>query len=224
MSVIIVAAGSGTRMGMGNKLLLELDGRSVLCRSIDVFEHCRLVDEIIITAREDAISTYYNLVRAEGYQKVKTIVAGGAQRGESVLQGLLEVSPGADLVAIHDGARPLLQESVLAACIKTAAEFGAAVCGTPVKDTIKRADEGKTVLETVERQGLWAVQTPQIFRKDLLMAAYQTAAAEGVFGTDDCSVAERAGVAIRLVEGSASNLKITTPEDLILAEYFLNEE
>lgn len=224
VSAVIVAAGSGTRMGAGiNKLLLQICGKSILSYTVNVFEEVGAIDEIVLVAKEAEIPALYQMAREEGFGKVKSIVAGGSTRQESVYRGLLDVNPEAELVAIHDGARALVSPEIIEACLLRAKECGAAVCGVPVKDTVKRVLPDGAVAETVPRDDLWLVQTPQVFAKELILNAHEAARRDGFLGTDDCVLAERAGARVQMVEGSYQNIKITTPQDLALAEAILEQ-
>lgn len=222
VTAVIAAAGQGTRMGSAvNKQLLHLAGRPVLAVTLEVFQHCPEIQEIIVVASAEEISSYRRLVREYGLDKVSRLVLGGAQRQESVARGLAQLQPECDLVAVHDGARPLLLAADLARVLPAAATVGAALLGVPVKDTLKVVDGAGFVAATPDRSSLWAVQTPQVFRKSILLQAHARAAAEGFLGTDESALVERCGYPVQVVRGSYENIKITTPEDLILAEGIL---
>ena len=213
-AAVVPAAGSSTRMGE-DKVLLDLGGCPVLIRTLQALEACRLIQEIVVVSREDQVVPVSQLVKDYGLEKVRRIVTGGADRTRSVLAGIREVSREAELIAIHDGARPFVTQEVLEAAIRKAAERGAAAPGIPVTDTIKRAREG-VVEETLEREGLFAIQTPQVFEAGLIRAALQRAAEEGLSLTDDCAAVERLGMPVSLVPGDPANLKLTSPADLDL--------
>jgi len=219
-SVVIAAAGKGSRMGMeSNKQYLELRGKPVLAMTIQRFEDCNLIDEIIVVANE--AETEYcrrNVVERYGFKKVKAVVTGGPTRRQSVYNGLQRVSPGCGIVLIHDGARPFIEAHTIEACIDAAEKYGASVAAVPAKDTIKRADGDDFVDETIDRSSLWYIQTPQAFLFGLIMDAHTKAEQDGFDGTDDAVLAERLGHKVKLVTGSYTNIKITTREDLILAE------
>ena len=201
-SAVVPAAGSSTRMEGQDKLLLPLEEQPVLLHTLRALELCPYLAEIIVDA---------------GLSKVRKVIVGGATRTHSVLAGLGELSSGAELVAIHDGARPLVSQEVLETVIFRAAECGAAAPAVPVKDTIKRARDG-LVEATLERSELFAVQTPQVFQVDLIKAALVKALEDGAALTDDCGAVERLGIGVSLTQGDYCNLKITTPEDLAVAE------
>ena len=220
ISVVITAAGKGTRMGIEqNKQYVEIMGKPILARTIQAFEDCSLIDEIIITVNESEIeSCKENIVGIYHFHKVKAIVAGGASRQQSVFNGLQEVTEHCSIVLIHDGARPFIDEASISACIHGAEIYGAACAAVPVKDTIKRADSDDFIQETVDRSSLWSIQTPQVFQFRLIMDAHRIAIKEGFDGTDDSILAERLGHKVQLVMCSYYNIKITTKEDLSIAE------
>lgn len=200
-----------------DKILEPLGELPVLVRTLQVFQSCDLVHEVIVVTREDLIVPIGQLCRDAGLSKVRKVIVGGATRTHSVLAGLGELPSGAELVAIHDGARPLVSQEVLETVILRAAECGAAAPAVPVKDTIKRARDS-LVEATLERSELFAVQTPQVFQVDLIKAALVKALEDGAALTDDCGAVERLGIGVSLTQGDYCNLKITTPEDLAVAE------
>jgi len=220
VSVVITAAGKGSRMGMQqNKQYIEIQGKPILARTIQAFEGCSRIDEIIITAGEDEVEyCRRNIVGKYGFNKVKAVVAGGASRQQSVYNGLRHVSAECGIVLIHDGARPFINAECICACIEAAEENGAACAAVPMKDTLKRADPEGFVEETVERSSLWSIQTPQAFRYNLIMEAHSKAEMDRFNGTDDAVLAERLGHRVKLVLCSYYNIKITTKEDLAFAE------
>ena len=210
-SAVVPAAGSSTRMEGQDKLLLPLEEQPVLLHTLRALELCPYLAEIIVVTREDLIVPIGQLCRDAGLSKVRKVIVGGATRTHSVLAGLGELPSGAELVAIHDGARPLVSQEVLETVIFRAAE------AVPVKDTIKRARDS-LVEATLERSELFAVQTPQVFQVDLIKAALVKALEDGAALTDDCGAVERLGIGVSLTQGDYCNLKITTPEDLAVAE------
>ena len=222
-SAVVPAAGSASRMKGRDKLLLPLDEQPVLVRTLGALSACPYITEIIVVTREDLVVPIGGLCRDCALEKVRKIVVGGATRTHSVLAGLEELDPGAELVAIHDGARPLVSQEVLETVIRRAAQCGAAAPAVPVKDTVKRARDG-LVLDTPDRGELFAVQTPQVFQTDLIRAALARALEEGAVLTDDCSAVERLGIGVALTQGDYRNLKITTPEDMAVAEALLHWE
>lgn len=221
-SAIVAAAGGSTRMGGENKLLMPLVGVPVLVHTLRALDQAGQVDEIVIAAREDEIVEYSRLCREYSIKKPVKVVCGGDNRAESVMKAALETNPEATLLAVQDGARPLVTPELIDRVIDKAACCMAAVPGVPIKDTVKVVHDGE-VVQTPDRSTLMAVQTPQVFEKDLLKAALQAALQDGVRITDDCSAVERLGKIVYLVDGAEDNLKITTPKDLILAEALLRE-
>ncbi len=225
VTALIPAAGMGKRMGAGmNKQYLLLCGKPILAHTLEVFEKAPFVDEVYLIVPEDEISyCRENVVERFGFSKVSKIVSGGSERQHSVLNGLRAIrSPGAhdSVVVIHDGVRPFLSSSVLRDSIEAARLHDGALVAVPVKDTVKVVRDG-VVLETPPRNSLWLAQTPQAFRYGIIRDAHERAAMDGWLGTDDSSLVERLGKSVRIVAGEYGNFKITTPEDLILAEAFL---
>ncbi len=219
-SAIIVAAGKGTRMNLEqNKQYIDIGDIPVLARTIRAFEDCEAIEEIVLVVNEeDILFCKQEIVDLCEFTKVKCIVAGGRERQESVYNGLGEVDGDCGVVLVHDGARPFIGEEDICACIDAAWQYDAACVAVPVKDTIKIADGDGFIVNTPERSLLWAMQTPQGFKYDLIMEAHKKAREEEFTGTDDAVLAERAGAKVKLVKGSYFNIKITTQEDLILAE------
>ena len=223
---LIPAAGKGKRMGAGiNKQYLLLDGMPIVARTIAVFERHPLVDDIYLIIPEEEIPfCREEVVERYGFAKVRAIVPGGKERQHSVLNGLRAIA-GADdddVVLIHDGVRPFVPAAVLTHAVEVAASGDGALVVVPAKDTIKVVADG-IVRETPPRENLWLAQTPQAFRFGMILAAHEIAEAEGYLGTDDAMLVERLGRQVRIVVGDYRNIKITTPEDLILAEAFLKE-
>ena len=218
-SVVVVAAGSSTRMGT-DKLMLTLGGIPVIVRTLKAVEAAPSVDEIILVTREDMMVPLSQLCQEFALTKVTKVIRGGKTRTESVRLGTLEASGDAQVIAIHDGARPLVTTEVIESVIAQALESGAAAPAVPVKDTIKVARKG-VVESTPDRASLFAVQTPQVFEASLIRAALQKALDDGAEMTDDCSAVERLGMKVVLTEGDVRNLKLTTPEDILTAEALL---
>ena len=219
-SAVIVAAGSSRRMQGIDKICAELRGIPVILRSIAAFEASPYIDEIIVVTREDLIPVVGRLCADADMKKVRCIVKGGESRVESVQRGLMHISREAELAAVHDGARPLVSGAVIAKTVSMAAEKGAAIPVVPVKDTIKRVVDG-IITETPTRAELFAAQTPQVFKADILKAALTKAAEEQLAITDDASAVELLGMSVSVAEGDECNIKITTQADLILAEAIL---
>ena len=220
---VIVAAGSSRRMGGENKLLLPLDDAPVLAHTLSAFEKCAAIRDIVLVCREQDILPYSDLARAFGISKLRTVTRGGDSRTASVLAGITAAPEDTGLVAVHDGARPLVSEAVITEAVYAAAEYGAAAPVVPVKDSIKRIQNGNIAAD-VPRDTLAAVQTPQVFDRALLTRALETAAQENRTFTDDCAAVEAMGQAVRATHGSYENIKITTPEDILVAEAFLHRE
>lgn len=224
--VLIPAAGAGRRMETGtNKQYLELAGRPVLARTLQVFEQHPLIDSItIIVAAAEVDFCQQEIVASGRFSKVAAVVAGGAERQDSVYCGLQACGAADDdLILIHDGARPLVTAAMIDRVVAAVRQDGACLAAVPAKDTVKVVRDG-CVVDTPDRETLWLAQTPQAFRYDLIRAAHDRAAAEGVRATDDAQLAEWAGARVRVVEGDYRNLKITTPEDLPVAERLLAGE
>lgn len=219
-SAVVAAAGSSSRMGGENKLLMTLDGIPVLARTLLALDSAELVDEIVVAARESDLLAMADLCRTYGIRKPVKIVRGGESRLESVLLAAMECREDASFLAVHDGARPLAEGSFIDGVIRFAWRTNAAAPAVPVKDTIKVACDG-VVESTPDRSALFAVQTPQVFDAQLLRAALQSARDSGAEVTDDCSAVERIGKEVYLTDGSYENIKITTPEDMILASAIL---
>lgn len=221
VSAVIVSAGNSTRMGGINKQFLELDGAPVIVNTINMFQRCQMIDEIIIVTRESDIDEIANLVEKYNFTKVFNIVPGGETRQLSVYEGVTATSNIADLVVIHDGARPLVTLKVIEETIKIAAEYGAAATGVKVKDTVKVVDDKDNIVDTPDRAYMRFIQTPQVFDKRLYLEAVNTVENSKNF-TDDCMLIEAFGKTVKFVDGDYENIKITTPEDVELAENYLN--
>lgn len=222
-AAVVPAAGSSTRMAGRDKILLPLGDQPVLVHTLRALELCPHITEIVVVTRRDLIVPIGQLCRDCGFQKVTKVIPGGETRTQSVLNGLGEVSKEAELIAIHDGARPLVSQAVLDAVITRASQCGAAAPAVPVKDTIKRAKDG-VVEATLDRSELFAIQTPQVFQADLIRTALTRAVEEGAELTDDCGAVERLGIGVVLTQGDYRNLKVTTPEDMAMAEALLGWE
>ena len=221
-SAVVVAAGSSTRMGM-DKLMLPLDETPVIVYTLRAVQAAPSVGEIILVTREDLIVPMSQLCQDYAISKVTKVVRGGASRTQSVRLGTLEVSGDAQVIAIHDGARPFVSAEVIELVVAQAMETGAAAPALPVKDTIKVAHDG-VVESTPDRACLFAVQTPQVFESSLIKAALQKALDDGLELTDDCAAVERLGLKVALTRGDERNIKLTTPEDLAVAQAILELE
>jgi len=218
LSLLVAAAGQGRRLGRGgNKVFLPLGDKVMLAWTLEAAETSALVNEVIVVTGEEDIPRCRQLVSSGPYPKVKQVLPGGRERQDSIAAGLKALSPAAAWVAVHDGARPFLSLALLERVILAAQATGAAIAALPVKETIKKGDGDGRVMATLDRRGLWAVQTPQVFRRQWLEAAYREAAVRGWQVTDDAALVEQAGYPVQLVTGEETNIKITTPGDLILA-------
>lgn len=224
-TAIIMAAGKGKRMGTNiSKQFLPVCGKEILAWTVEKFENSPVVDEIILMAGAEGLEEVQELCDRYGWRKVSHIAIGGKERQDSVSNGLKLLSSQTEIVLIHDGVRPFLTEEMIENSIEGALHYGACIIGVPAKDTIKVCSPEGIAIQTPNRSTLWQIQTPQTFRKELICSAYQKAKCEGFLGTDDASVAEYAGEKVMVREGAYSNIKITTKEDLLIAEAFLKEE
>ena len=223
VSAIIVAAGGSTRMGISDsKQFIPLLGKPAISYTLSAFQNCALISEIVVVSRAQDIDRNFALSQECGFDKVIAVVEGGACRAESVKNGILAADAQAQYFAIHDGARPLITTEEINAVVEAAFETGAATVGTAVTDTIKVADENNVIVNTPERSTLRAVQTPQVFEKELYSFALSDADdLESV--TDDCSLIEKMGGEVLIVEGSRENIKLTTPIDVLIAESILSK-
>jgi 2-C-methyl-D-erythritol 4-phosphate cytidylyltransferase len=222
VSAIIVAAGSSRRMGF-DKLFATLAGKPVIWHSLRAFSDSPEIDEIIVVTKEDRAVDFEKILAAEPLPKVRRIIPGGAERHLSVWAGLQAVqSEGSEFVAIHDGARPLTTPALIQECIEMAREHGAACCASPIPDTVKRASVEQMVQESVERTGLWAMQTPQVFSSGLILQAYASLMAKHEMATDEVSAVQKLGKKVALLKNTDWNFKITFPHDLELAEHVLS--
>ena len=217
---VIVAAGSASRMAGIDKVMAPLEGEPMLLRTVRAFQDSDVIKEIVVVTRPDLLMQVTGLCK--NLTKVTAVVAGGKNRPESVQLGMNALSDKVKLVAVQDGARPLVSWQVIDRTVRAANSYGAAAPAVPVKDTIKLV-AGGLVSETPDRSSLQAVQTPQVFDRDLLRAALEKAKADGAAITDDCSAVERLGMSVKIVEGDERNIKITTPLDLKIAKLFLEE-
>jgi 2-C-methyl-D-erythritol 4-phosphate cytidylyltransferase len=216
-AALLVAAGKGTRMGAGiDKLWLEVAGRPVLAHTWQRFNDASSISEIILVVRDGMQSHFLDLAAKFHFQKPFRLVVGGVERQDSVCNGLAALSPHTEIVAIQDAARPCTTEDLIAATIKAARETGAAVAAQPVTDTLKESADGQTISRTVDRSKLWAVQTPQTFRVDVIRRALAAVRERGLVLTDDTAACELIGQPVRLVLSSSPNPKVTVPADLPL--------
>ena len=220
VAAIIVAAGESRRMGGIDKVLAPLGGKPLLVRAVQPFQECPLVSQIVVVVNERNLERGRQLVDKQGFTKVTGVCPGGERRQDSVAAGLKQIEQ-CQWVIIHDSARPLVTVGLIERGLEAARETGAAVAAVPVTDTIKLAGDNRIVRQTLSRQNLWAVQTPQVFRTDIIKTAYQHISDDV---TDDASLVEKLGYRVILYMGSYDNIKITTPDDLIFAEALLHKQ
>lgn len=217
---VIVAAGTASRMGGIDKVMAPIGGEPMIVRTVRTFQNCDCIREIVVVTREDLLVPIRDL--CHDFDKVRAVIVGGSSRQESVKRGLGVLSDKIKLAAVQDGARPLITEEVIDRTVRAAHTYGAAAPSVAVKDTIKVV-HGGIVSSTPDRSSLQAVQTPQVFDRDLLVAALADAEKKGAAVTDDCSAVELMGMSVRMVEGDERNIKVTTPLDLKIAEILLEE-
>jgi 2-C-methyl-D-erythritol 4-phosphate cytidylyltransferase len=222
ISAIIVAAGKGTRMGpQVDKLFLELDGCPIVVHTWRRFDEAGCIDEILMVVRDGMQAAFMTLAQKYKFQKPFRVVAGGKERQDSVWNGLEALSPETEIVAIQDAARPCTSPALIAATVAGAREIGAAVAAQPVTDTIKESRDGKLIERTLDRSRLWAVQTPQTFRVDIIQRALSAVRQKGLLVTDDTAACELIGQPVQLVLSTEPNPKVTRPEDLPCVEAVL---
>lgn len=224
VTVIIPAAGQGNRMkSRNNKIFLPLIDMPMLLHSILTFSSCSEVDNLLVVVAFDEVAKVKIILRGLAGIKSWQVVVGGSERQYSIANAIKVVSEETDVILVHDGARPLLTEQCVKNVIQAARQYKAAVVAVAVKDTIKTVDDNGWVTGTLERSTLWSIQTPQGFDANLLREAYDKAAEDGYVGTDDSSLVERLGVKVKVIPGCYENIKVTTPEDLIIAAALLKE-
>ncbi len=247
VSVVIVAAGKGERLsqnldpfrrnrqglrngfseqvgalaGQTKKQFFPLSGKPILYWTLETFQKVQKIKEIILVLPEENIAGEEKTIKKK-FPKLKKIVPGGKIRQESVFNGLKMVSPNFSLVAIHDGVRPLASEKLIRRTLQVAEKYGTAVAALPVKETVKMVSPGNIVQKTLPREKIWAIQTPQVFRREIIIRAHQKAKKDKFIGTDDAQLVERIGYKVRLVPGEETNIKITTPEDLLFARTLIS--
>ena len=218
--VVIVAAGRGSRMGTPeSKQYLQLVDKPILVHTLELFQQMAFVQEIVLVVGGLDVARCEQWVNDYQLDKVKAVVCGGAERQDSVYEGLLRLD--GKWVMVHDGVRPLVTEAAVRKCCAIAEHKGASVLAVPVKDTIKQVDHTGKITATPDRKSLWAIQTPQAFRRAQLIEAHEQARADGFVGTDDAMLVERSGMQVYVAEGEYTNIKITTPEDLPLAHMLM---
>lgn len=221
--VVIVAAGTGSRMNMGiNKQFIKLEGKEIIAYTIEKFYNNSNIEDIVVVVKEDESEFFKKEILDKYNFKNIKIAYGGKERQDSVYNGLKLLDKKCHVVLIHDGARPFVSDKIIDNCIEEAKNHKAVVVGVPVKDTIKVIDKDKYIVDTPNRSVLWAVQTPQTFDYNILIDAYKDAFKNGFYGTDDAMLVERIGYKVKMVEGSYNNIKITTQEDLNIGSQILS--
>lgn len=218
---LVVAAGKGERLGAKKQFLL-LSGKPILHWTLEKFQKVKKIEEIILVLPKEDIAREEKIIKKK-FTKVKKIVPGGKIRQESVFNGLTKVSPNFSLVVIHDGVRPLVSEELIKRTLKVAKKCGSAVAALPIEETVKMVSPGNIVQVTLPREKIWAVQTPQVFRREIIIPAHQKAKKDKFFGTDDAQLVERIGFRVKLVPGEYANIKITTKEDVLFAQTILSQ-
>lgn len=221
--VVIVAAGTGSRMNMGiNKQFIKLEGKEIIAYTIEKFYNNSNIEDIVVVVKEDESEFFKKEILDKYNFKNIKIAYGGKERQDSVYNGLKLLDKKCHVVLIHDGARPFVSDKIIDNCIEEAKNHKAVVVGVPVKDTIKVIDKDKYIVDTPNRSVLWAVQTPQTFDYNILIDSYKDAFKNGFYGTDDAMLVERIGYKVKMVEGSYNNIKITTQEDLNIGSQILS--
>lgn len=224
VSAVIVAAGSSTRMGSDvSKQLIPLLGLPTIAYTLRAFESSKVISEIVVVCREEDFAAIRKIAEQNAVSKLSTLVAGGASRAESVKNGVAAVNSQAKYLAIHDGARPLISVEEINAVVEAAFDTEAATLGTFVTDTIKVVDDDRRIVSTPPRSSLRAVQTPQVFDREMYEFALEKAGNKLDSFTDDCALIENLGMQIEVVDGSAENIKLTTPTDVLIAESILRK-
>jgi len=224
ITAIIAAAGSGKRMGRGiNKLFIPLNSEPILAHTIRALAGQPDIQHLIVAAAVNDIEQITGLLQGMRLSISWQVVVGGEERQDSIRNALAQLPAETDYVLVHDGARPFADEVLIKRVVEAAEAYGSAIAAVPVKDTIKRIDSNGFVEGTPDRSALWAVQTPQVFRASILVEAYRQAQREGVKVTDDAGLVERSGHEVKIVEGSYTNMKITTPEDVVVAKAIMSE-
>jgi 2-C-methyl-D-erythritol 4-phosphate cytidylyltransferase len=214
VAAVVVAAGPSVRMGGVEKLFADIDGVPILARTLAAFEACPAINEVVVVANEENLTRARQLIEERGLRKVTRLCLGGVRRQDSVWEGLQQLA-GCDWVVIHDGTRPFVTAEMIKQGLAEAREHGAAIAAVPLRDTVKMVNPDRLVRSTPNRSDMWIIQTPGVFRFDLIVTAYRQAFGEV---TDDAMLLERQGQPVRVYQGSYDNVKITTPEDLELAQ------
>jgi 2-C-methyl-D-erythritol 4-phosphate cytidylyltransferase len=225
-AAIIPAAGKGLRMGVGiPKQFHSIRGEPLILRTLAVFEACPEVDVIMPVLPSDYVEIFRDILSGNRrFTKIVQLITGGEHRQDSVYNGIARLAPEVEIVVVHDGVRPFISKGLIKSCIETAWHYGAAVAAMSAQDTVKRINEHGLVEETLPREQIYLAQTPQAFRRKILVDALHRAKEEGYYGTDEASLVERMGVAVKIVPGERWNIKITTPEDLAWAQIFSDRQ
>ncbi len=223
--VIVVAAGTGSRMKKDiNKQFIKLNGKEIIAHTIDKFYNNDNIDDIVVVIKEEEEKYFIdNVINKYGFDNIK-IAYGGNERQDSVYNGIKKLNNNCDVILVHDGARPFVTGDIIKNSIEEAKKHNAVVVGVKVKDTIKMVSEDGNIIDTPNRNFLWSVQTPQVFKYDIIAKAYEDAYNGNYYGTDDAMLVERIGYNVKMVEGSYDNIKITTPEDLKFGEQILKNK
>lgn len=218
-TAIILAAGKGARMNAGmNKQFIRLNGKPLLAHTLEAFQSCNAINSIILVAgKEELQLCKEQILDAYGFDKVDKLIPGGNERQQSVYNGIRSLED-CSIVVIHDGARPVLSEGIIEKCIEGAKKYGAVSTGMPAKETVKILNEENFVEYTPERRRVWVTQTPQAFKRDIIEKAHEMANIKGISGTDDAYLVENMGIKVKMIKGSYENIKVTTSEDIIIAE------
>jgi 2-C-methyl-D-erythritol 4-phosphate cytidylyltransferase len=207
-----------------NKQFMDINGRPLLAHTLDAFQKCKAIDKIILVAGKDELQLCREqILDAYGFDKVDRLVEGGYERQQSVCNGIAQLGDDCEVVVIHDGARPVITADIIERCIEGARLYGAVSAGMPSKETIKILDSSGFVECTPKRDKVWVTQTPQAFRSDIIRKAHANAVSEGISGTDDAFLVECLGIKVKMIEGSYENIKVTTPEDISIAEIILKK-
>lgn len=225
VTAVFPAAGQGRRMNVGiNKVFLDLLGKPILVHTLQRFSRSKKIDYLVVVVAAEEVSFIRKLLKAVPGLKPYQVVAGGSERQYSIANGLAVVPENSEIILVHDAARPLTSIETIDRVVEGAREVGGAIAAVPEKNTVKIVDEDGIVKETPPRKTLWEVQTPQGFRREILMEAYRKAKEDAFLGTDDSSLVERLGVPVKVVESDYRNIKVTTPEDMLIAEAFLQKQ
>ena len=221
VTAIVVAAGKGKRMGVPDKPFLLLKKKPLLTYPLFALENSSFVDEVVLVVEKNKISKAKELIKKYHISKVKEVIAGGKTRQGSVASGLRKINSFSNFVLIHDGARPFLTRELIKRVVLGAKRYKAAVPGLPLSDTIKKVENSSFIISTLNRKSLWTVQTPQVFKAEIIQKAYFQAEKDHFWGTDSASLVERIGIPVKIIKGDSYNIKITTKDDFLLAETIL---